>query len=134
MKKTSLTEYKHLHKKGQSKFRNDPCIFSGIIEDGESINIKFDSKKERTRFMELLSLKQAGYISQLELQPKFIIKPKTDKSGQIVYIADFKYMEKGIEIIEDVKSEITRKNRTYINKIKFLKDQLRDDQEFREVV
>ena len=74
--------------------------------------IKFDSKKEANRYIELKKLLKAGKIKNLryqvpfELQPKFKIGSKTILP--IKYIADFVYIdENGIEIVEDVKSPAT---------------------------
>ena len=69
--------------------------------------IKFDSIAESVRYKELKLLERAGEISNLELQPKFILQEGFKKNGKtyrkIEYIADFKYEEKGQVIVEDVK-------------------------------
>lgn len=89
----------------------------------------FDSKKEANRYLELKLLEKQGLIKQLQLQPKFVLqesfkyKDKTIK--QIVYYADFKYydMKEDQTIVEDVKSEITKKDKVYsIKKKLFLKE------------
>ena len=71
--------------------------------------ITFDSKSEARRYSELRLLEREGQISDLELQPSFILAPsvrfhdaKRTKPA-LKYIADFEYMEKGVKIIEDVK-------------------------------
>ena len=78
-----------------------------IIIDGH----EFPSKKEGNRYLELKLLQRAGEISNLELQPKFILQEKFKKKGktyrEISYIADFKYIEKGQVIVEDVKGKET---------------------------
>ena len=67
----------------------------------------FDSVKEGKRYRELALLEKAGEISELELQPKFLLQESFRKNGKtfrkIEYIADFKYTENGKTIIEDVK-------------------------------
>ena len=67
----------------------------------------FDSVKEGQRYRELALLEKAGEISELELQPKFLLQESFRKNGKtfmkIEYIADFKYTENGKTIIEDVK-------------------------------
>lgn len=74
----------------------------------------FDSKKEANRFQELKLLERSGYISDLKMQVKFSICPKSGgNKRERFYIADFTYCEDGKKIIEDVKSEITRKNAVY---------------------
>lgn len=81
--------------------------------------IKFDSKKEGSRYKELKMLERAGIIKDLCLQPSFLLLPGFKKNGKAYrkteYIADFKYfdIEKGKWIVEDVKSPITRKNDLY---------------------
>lgn len=62
-------------------------------------NIKFDSKAEANRYIELKMLEKAGKISNLELQPKFILQEKYinnkgEKVRAITYKADFSYIEK----------------------------------------
>ena len=94
----------------------------------ESRGIKFDSKKEARRYEELILLLRAGEISDLRLQHNItLIEGYTDADGirvkPMVYKADFTYFDKsGKWIVEDTKSEITRKNRVYLNKKKLLKD------------
>lgn len=74
----------------------------------------FDSRKEANRFQELKLLERSGYISNLKMQVKFSICPKSGgNKRERFYIADFVYCEGGKKIIEDVKSEITRKNAVY---------------------
>ena len=67
----------------------------------------FDSIQESKRYKELAILEKAGKISELELQPHFLIQESFRKNGKtyrkIEYIADFKYIENGKTIVEDVK-------------------------------
>lgn len=81
-----------------NKYRNKK-----VIVDGK----KFDSKKEGDRYKELKLLERAGEISNLELQPRFLLQDKFKKNGKtyrkIEYVADFKYIENGKAIVEDVK-------------------------------
>lgn len=67
----------------------------------------FDSTKEAKRYRELKLLEMAGEISNLELQPRFLLQESFKKNGKtyrkIEYVADFKYIEKGKTIVEDVK-------------------------------
>lgn len=67
----------------------------------------FDSAKEAQRYRELTLLERAGEISNLELQPRFLLQDSFKKNGKtyrkIEYIADFKYIEKDKTIVEDVK-------------------------------
>ena len=67
----------------------------------------FDSAREAQRYRELKLLEQAGEISNLELQPRFLLQDSFRKNGRtyrkIEYVADFKYIEKDKTIVEDVK-------------------------------
>lgn len=76
--------------------------------------ITFDSAKEANRYRELKMLEISGLISDLKIQQRFEIVPKAGGNKRSrFYIADFTYLEGGKKIIEDVKSEITRKNPVY---------------------
>jgi len=63
--------------------------------------IKFDSKKEAARYRDLKLLEKAGEITDLELQPKYDLIVNDTKCG--FYKADFRYIENGKEVVEDVK-------------------------------
>ena len=67
----------------------------------------FDSIQESKRYKELKLLLRAGKISNLELQPHFLLQESFKKNGKtyrkIEYIADFKYTENNKTIVEDVK-------------------------------
>lgn len=82
------------------KYKNIKCEYNGI---------KFDSKKEMYRYIDLLCREKMGEISDLELQPKFdfIIEGLTKKQDKKIftYKADFSYYEKdnNFPTIEDVK-------------------------------
>lgn len=82
--------------------------------------IKFDSKKEAARYQELKTLQRAGKISDLKVQPRFVLVKGVKFSGDkrakpdIRYTADFSYInEQGEYIVEDVKSETTKKKTDY---------------------
>jgi|TARA_S200002703_G_scaffold156751_1_gene163044 hypothetical protein len=81
--------------------------------------IKFHSKKEADRYLELRILEKAKKIKDLELQPKIPLLVNGKKIGN--YIGDFKYfdIDKLEFILEDVKSPIT-KTSTYKLKKKIL--------------
>lgn len=76
-----------------------------VIIDG----IKFDSKKEGNRYLELKLLLKARKIRDLELQKKFELLPKYKINGKTIraisYVADFVYWDisKNEMIIEDTK-------------------------------
>ena len=71
----------------------------------------FDSIAESKRYKELVLLQRAGKISELQLQPKFLLQESFKKNGKtyrkIEYIADFMYEENGHVIVEDVKGKET---------------------------
>lgn len=75
--------------------------------------IKFDSKAEARRYKVLKGMEQAGEIKDLQLQPEFELVPhyKSPADGHTVralkYRADFRYIESGKLIIEDVKGRRT---------------------------
>lgn len=78
--------------------------------------IRFASKKEGRRYQELKLLEMAGEIENLELHPSFKIEVNGEKVCR--YIADFRYREKGREIVEDAKGVRTP---VYILKRKLMK-------------
>lgn len=90
---------------GRSKYGNKKTVIDGI---------KFDSKAESQRYIELKLLLRAGLIKDLKLQPEFELQPAFKHRGKTVraihYTADFQYLElyeaggqHGDIIIEDVK-------------------------------
>lgn len=66
-----------------------------------------ETRKSPNRYKELRLLERVGEISNLELQPRFLLQDKFKKNGKtyrkIEYVADFKYIENGKKIVEDVK-------------------------------
>jgi hypothetical protein len=79
--------------------------------------IKFDSKKEMYRYLELEKLYKLGIIKDLEVHPKYDLIVNGVKIGR--YTADFKYTHKEETVVEDVKSKVT-KTRDYILRKKIL--------------
>lgn len=81
--------------------------------------ITFDSKKEMYRYLELKGLEDAGLIVDLKLQHHFTLsesfrRPDGELIRKIEYVADFTYFDsEGKFVVEDVKSEATRKNPVY---------------------
>lgn len=72
--------------------------------------IKFDSKKEADRYLDLKLLNKLGLIKELELQKVFVLQPKyINNNGEhiraITYKADFFYYDNQKEqyIVEDTK-------------------------------
>ena len=81
-----------------------------------------DSKKEAWRCNELHLMQERGEISDLAIQPKYILTGPYNygwrKEQALTYIADFEYIQDGVKIVEDVKSEATKKDNLYIAKRK----------------
>lgn len=86
-------------RKTTSKYHNIKAEYEGK---------KFDSKKERDRYIELLLLEKAGEISELKMQVPFVLVDRSKHGREIKYIADFTYIENGILVVEDAKSPATR--------------------------
>lgn len=102
-------EYKAI-KPERAKYRNTRCTHEGI---------RFDSLKERNRWLELQILERDGQITKLERQISFPIVINNLLICR--YVADFTYIEKGENITEDVKSKFTRKLPEYRLKNKLMK-------------
>lgn len=87
--------------------------------------IKFDSRKESQRYIQLKELESKGEISNLQLQVKYELIPKqTNEKGKCIeracyYVADFVYNKNNETIVEDTKSPATR-TREYIIKRKLM--------------
>ena len=81
-----------------NKYRNKKVIVDDYV---------FDSIQESRRYKELKLLLRAGEISDLELQPRFLLQDSFKKNGKtyrkIEYVGDFRYTENGKTIVEDVK-------------------------------
>ena len=95
----------------KSKYGNKKTIVDGV---------KYDSRKEARRYLELKALEEQGKISELKQQVKFELIPRQDGEKATRYIADFTYMENGELVVEDVKSPATRENGVYIIKRKLM--------------
>ena len=98
--------------------------------------ITFDSAKEGQRYQELLLLQRAGRISGLKRQTRFELQAGfVGMNGKwvrpIFYVADAEYWEGGRHIVEDTKSPITRKIKSYQIKKKLFEKRYFDI-EFRE--
>lgn len=87
-----------------SKYNNKKVVYAGIT---------FDSKAERDYYLYLLDLKQRGIVTNIQLQPSFLLQEKFRKNGklyrEITYKADFEvtYANGHVEII-DVKGMMTK--------------------------
>jgi len=97
----------------RAKYGNTKVSIDGIV---------FSSKKEAVRYAELKLLERAGKITALKLQPSFVLAPAVvfhggEKKRALRYVADFAYTVEHngdyAQVIEDVKSEATRKDKMY---------------------
>jgi len=95
----------------KTKYNNKKVVVDGL---------KFDSKKEAKRYMELKILQAAGEISELKMQVPFQL-------SVCKYIADFSYMRNGKLVVEDVKSKATKRLSTYRLKKKMMLTELNLD-------
>lgn len=93
-----------------SKFKNKKVIFDGMT---------FDSKKECERYKTLKVWQEQGLIEGLTCQESFElargvkIAGESKKRPSVRYVADFVYVKDGVQVVEDVKSAITKKDKVY---------------------
>lgn len=110
-----LVDAKPVKKSKRAKYNNQKVEWNGEM---------FDSKKEYQRWRELLILQKSGIIAQLRRQVKFVLIEKSETERQCTYIADHTWIvvASGEKVVEDVKSDATRKLSTYIMKRKLMKE------------
>lgn len=99
-------------RKKRSKYGNQRVEVDGL---------KFDSQHEAAVYQDLMARVRTGELKCVCRQVRFDLGggPHADKGSRYAYIADFVTIDReGRAEIIDAKSEITRKNRTYINKKK----------------
>lgn len=104
-------DYNHIYSFPRKKNNGKSKYHSKKVEvDG----IKFDSKREAGRYMELKILLEAGEISDLELQKSYeLIPSQKDENEKVIersckYKADFVYKDKdGNTVVEDTKGKKT---------------------------
>ena len=120
------------NKFGARKFRN---------EWGE-----FDSRAEFWRYAELLEMQRKGLINGLQRQVKYEIIPAIRVQKEIAlktktkyvervdekaahYTCDFQYFQDGVLVIEDAKSEATRREKDYVLRRKLMKHLIQEQNE-----
>ena len=95
---------------------------------------KFDSRFEAEHYAELKLMERAGIITDLELQPRFLLQEgfiyHGHKERKVEYVADFQYCQDGKLIVEDTKGFRTD---TYKLKRKLFLYKYGDKLDFREV-
>ena len=111
----------HNLKSATTKYQNQKCWYKGI---------EFDSIHECDRYIVLDDLYRRRLISDLRTQVRFELIPARIENGKVIeracsYVADFVYVKNGKTVVEDAKSEITRKNQAYIIKRKLMWDKYR---------
>jgi hypothetical protein len=92
------------------KYRNTIIEFEGV---------RYESKKELRRYLDLREEQRAGTITELRRQVDFPIM--VNGVEVCVYRADAVYVRDGRQVIEDVKSAATRKLPLYRLKKKLMK-------------
>lgn len=80
------------------KYHNSKTVIDGI---------RFDSKKEAKRYLELKILEKAGVIKDLRRQVPYVLINKSRYGRAIKYVADFVYYEDDKLVVEDVKGVLT---------------------------
>jgi hypothetical protein len=70
-------------------------------------NINFDSAAEGERYCQLKIMQQVGMITDLEVHPVYSLQTSFTRDGRkergINYEGDFRYVENGHVVVEDVK-------------------------------
>lgn len=107
---------------------------------------KWDSKIEGRRYAELLEMQRRGLINGLQRQVKYEIIPAIRKvvekplKTKIKYVerveekaahytCDFQYYQDDVLVIEDAKSEATRKEKDYVLRRKLMKHLIQEQNE-----
>ena len=100
---------------------------------------KFRSTEEYERAMELIYKQNIGEITGLQFQPlyslliKFVLRNKNHPA--ITYKPDFRYIENGKTIVEDLKaSEFSEKNTAYQMRKKLFLAKYGEDILFRQIL
>lgn len=121
--KLTESQYQEYFGKKTNKYHNTKAEYNGI---------KFDSIKEKNRYVGLKQLEDLGIIKDLKLQVKFELQPSYQYNGKTIrainYYADFTYIMEDKLIVEDTKGYRTKE---YLLKKKLLL--YKYDIDFREV-
>lgn len=111
-----------MYRRAAGSFGTVPAAVQGMKYGNrktEVDGIRFDSRHEANRWVELRYMERAGLIRDLKRQEPFELIPAQKKDGKVVeravrYVADFTYRDgKGAFIVEDAKGV-----RTDVYKIK----------------
>jgi hypothetical protein len=96
---------------GKSKYRNVKVTVDGVT---------FDSKKEMRRYGDLMLAVLAGEITNLRRQVRYDLHA-VGGAKIATYVADHVYDQNDATVVEDVKSDMTRKLPMYRLKKKWMK-------------
>lgn len=103
MKARIISTFDHVRRR--NKYGNERVEYNGMM---------FDSRKERDRYIDLQLMAKAGMISDLQRQVHFqLLPPEGPYRRPLEYIADFTYMLGNELVVEDVKSEATKRDKVY---------------------
>lgn len=90
-------------------------------------DLKFDSKREAYRYLELKSMLDSGKITDLKMQVPYTLVPAFNlgkkRYRKMEYVADFVYNKDGQQVVEDTKGfktevyKIKKKLMAYIYQI-----------------
>lgn len=107
---------------------------------------EFDSRAEMARYIELVQMQRVGLINGLQRQVKYEIIPAIRVQKEIAlktktkvverveekaahYTCDFQYTQDGVLVIEDAKSEATRREKDYVLRRKLMKHLIQEQNE-----
>lgn len=107
---------------------------------------EFDSRAEMARYIELVQMQRVGLINGLQRQVRYEIIPAIKVQKEIAlktktkvvervdekaahYTCDFQYTQDGVLVIEDAKSEATRREKDYVLRRKLMKHLIQEQNE-----
>ena len=107
---------------------------------------EFDSRAEMARYIELVQMQRVGPINGLQRQVRYEIIPAIRVQKEIAlktktkvvervdekaahYTCDFQYTQDGVLVIEDAKSEATRREKDYVLRRKLMKHLIQEQNE-----
>lgn len=113
MTRLRYQQIRHLLPEGQQQ--GAPSKYSNIRTEVDGL--KFDSRREARRWLELVRLQAAGAISDLRRQVRYPLRIGTFTVE--TYVADFAYSEDGQTVVEDSKGGVL--TREYLRKRRWMK-------------
>ena len=110
-------EYELLPAKYENVYVKDKTVKHWIVYTEDSSGKTFDTKKEAIEFCKSAGLKQKDIGCITRTKPVY---KQVCIEQNAVYTADFVYYENGQLVVEDVKSDITRKEADYVLRRKLM--------------